>query len=116
MLQCHHHRLLNEVSFDEATEVVSVDGEVRQLEGAKRSVQKRLVAAARTRHVRASQRDDGGAGVRDPPRQSLLRGCCHDTCSENMKLHTGNLLSDRPILITPFYSKNNVSQVRVGKA
>lgn len=54
MLQCYHHRLLNEVSFDEAAEVVSVDGEVRQLEGAERSVQKRLVAAACTRHVRAS--------------------------------------------------------------
>lgn len=82
MLQRHHHRLLNEVSLDEAAEVVSVDGEVRQLEGAERSVQKRLVAAARTGHMRAGQRDDGGAGMRDPPRQSLLRGCCHDTCSD----------------------------------
>lgn len=51
MLQRHHHRLLNEVSLDEAAEVVSVDGEVRQLEGAERSVQKRLVAASRTGHM-----------------------------------------------------------------
>lgn len=63
MLQRHHHRLLDKISLDKSTKVISVDGKIRQLESAERSVQKRLVDATRTGYVRTGQRDDGGAGV-----------------------------------------------------
>lgn len=82
MLQRHHHGLLDEVAFDEAPEVLPVDGEVRELEGADGCVQERLGAAAahpRAGDVRARQRHDGGARVRDAPGEALLSGC-QSTC------------------------------------
>lgn len=78
MLQCHHHGLLDEVAFDEAPEVLPVDGEVRELEGADGRVQERLGTAAahpRAGDVRACQRHNGGARVRDAPGEALLGGC-----------------------------------------
>lgn len=78
MLEGHHHGLLDEVTLDEAAEIVAVHCEVGQLEGADGGVQEHLSADATTSNagdVRASQRHDGGAGVRDPPRQTLLSGC-----------------------------------------
>ena len=76
MLQSHHHRLLNKVPLDEATEVIPVHSEVRQLESAQGRVEKRLIAASScVWDVRAGQRHDGGAGVRDAPRQPLFCSC-----------------------------------------
>lgn len=77
MLKRHHHRLLDQVPLDEAPEVVPVHGEVRQLEGAQGRVQQGLVAAAAAGagDVRAGQGHDGGAGVRNAPRQALLCSC-----------------------------------------
>lgn len=78
MLEGHHHGLLDQVSFDEAAEVVAVHGEVGQLEGADGRVQEHLgpyATASYAGDVRASQRHDGGAGVRDPSRQTFLCGC-----------------------------------------
>lgn len=69
MLEGHHHGLLDQVALDEAAEIVAVHGEVRELECADRGVQEHLGADAATSdggHVRASQRHDGGTGVRDP--------------------------------------------------
>lgn len=94
VLEGHHHGLLDEVALDEAAEIVSVHGEVGQLEGADRGVQEHLGANATTTyagHVRASQRHDGGTGVRDPSRQTLLCGCRlkrkHDTMSSILLFH-----------------------------
>lgn len=76
VLQCHHHGLLDEVSLDEAAEVVPVDGEVGQLEGAEGRVQEWLAAAsaACAGHVRAGQGHDGGTGMGDPSGEPLLCG------------------------------------------
>lgn len=77
MLQSHHHGLLDEVSLDEAAEVLAVDGEVGQLEGADGRVQEGLGACTahpRAGHVGARQRHDGGAGVRDASREALFGG------------------------------------------
>lgn len=71
MLESHHHRLLDEVVLNEASEIVAVHGEVGQLEGADGGVQEHLGANATAsygRYVRASQRHNGGTGVRDPSR------------------------------------------------
>lgn len=71
VLEGHHHGLLDEVALDEAAEIVAVHGEVGKLEGADGGVQEHLGAdatASYAGHVRASQRHDGGTGVRDPSR------------------------------------------------
>lgn len=73
LLQGHHHGLLNKVPLNEVPEVVPVHSEVWQLESAQGRVQKRLIAAtAGARDVRAGQRNDGRASMRNTPRQTLL--------------------------------------------
>lgn len=74
MLQGHQHRLFNEVPLDKAAEVVTVHGEVGELEGADRSIQERLEATAPTHngYMRACQRYNSRAGMRDSPGQPLL--------------------------------------------
>lgn len=58
LLQRHQHRLLNEVSLDEAAEVLRVHGKVRQLEGADGHLQQ-MFAAAVAGDVGPGQGDDG---------------------------------------------------------
>lgn len=71
LLQCHQHGLLNEVSLDEAAEVLRVDGEVGQLEGADGHLQQ-MFAAAVAGDVGAGQGDDGGAGMGNASRQAFF--------------------------------------------
>lgn len=71
LLQRHQHRLLDEVSLDEAAEILGVDGEVWQLEGADGHFQQVLVAAV-AGDVGTGKGDDGGAGVGNASRQALL--------------------------------------------
>jgi len=71
LLQCHQHRLLDEVSLDEAAEVLGVHGEVRQLEGADGHLQQ-MLAAAVAGDVGPGQGDDGRAGVGNASQQALF--------------------------------------------
>lgn len=66
LLQGHHGRLLDQVPFNEAPEVLTVHAQVRQLERVDRHLQGKLLGAAVTRHVGARQGDDGRAGMGDP--------------------------------------------------
>lgn len=76
LLQCHQHGLLNEIPLDEAAEILGVDGEVGQLEGADGHLQQVLTAAAAAvaGDVGTGQGHDGGAGVGDAAGQALLWG------------------------------------------
>lgn len=72
LLQSHHGGLLDEVSLDEASEVLAVDAEVWQLECVDGHLERELLAGALAGHVEPGQRDYSGAGVGDPPGQTLL--------------------------------------------
>lgn len=71
LLQRHQHRLLDEVSLDEAAELLGVHREVRQLEGGNGHLQQ-VLAAAVAGDVGTGQRDDGRAGMGNASRQTFF--------------------------------------------
>lgn len=72
LLQSHHGGLLDQISLDEAPEVLAVDAEVRQLECINGHLQRELLAGTLISYLQPCQGDDSRAGMGDPAGQTLL--------------------------------------------